>query len=643
MKWWWQLGKRDAEVERELQSELDLEEEEQRERGVPLEEARYAALRAFGNPALLSEQTRAVWGWNALENLLRDVRIGIRTLFRSPGFSVLAVLVMALCIGAATSLFTVMRSVLLRPLPFREPDRLVMIYEHFRDPENNAQGFNYTPVAPADYLDWRAQTHGFEDMAAWYYWPPNLTGEHGELPEMLQASGGSWNRLTDLQHTSSLARQIRTQSEQAEQSRDYRTSLGLVNRYLTLDPGNRQMEDRRDALETLAAHQAAPPLPPPPGEEAGSVVGAQALMEKAQGYFASKDWFSAHYYAQKANLLDPRRTDALRLAAEASQMLAEATTPGPKKDAMRAALYQKKREAYLLLSGGNSLEAYYSFTKLAVLYPQDRDIATYLGIASEEVSRKSFFLDEARRVEALPGVERILFYNRVGADGMEAVAFGRMVQAREGTYFLDVEAMRYDAAGNVAWHFRAPYGKLQDSTILLRCVDRNNAAVQFVPLYLQGTRPAQERAFLRMAPAQDELQFLSTQKDTLADAGPVELWRLRDSLGSFGLSRVALTVQLVMKLVMPFAFLILSLLALPFGWAFRARSGAAPSGFAVLLVPLVPIVLSVLTMLYVYAHRVLLGFAVLAFGFTAALVLGAILQFVLLATALVILAGQSSA
>ena len=452
------------------------------------------------------------------------------------------------------------------------------------------------------------------------------------------------HRLTDLQHTSSLARQIRTQSEQAEQSRDYRTSLGLVNRYLTLDPGNRQMEDRRDALETLAAHQAAPPLPPkPPGEEAGSVVGAQALMEKAQGYFASKDWFSAHYYAQKANLLDPRRTDALRLAAEASQMLAEAAAPGPQKRCHARRAVQKKREAYLLLSGGNSLEAYYSFTKLAVLYPQDRDIATYLGIASEEVSRKSFFLDEARRVEALPGVERILFYNRVGADGMEAVAFGRMVQAREGTYFLDVEAMRYDAAGNVAWHFRAPYGKLQDSTILLRCVDRNNAAVQFVPLYLQGTGPAQERAFLRMAPAQDELQFLSTQKDTLADAGPVELWRLRDSLGSFGLSRVALTVQLVMKLVMPFAFLILSLLALPFGWAFRARSGAAPSGFAVLLVPLVPIVLSVLTMLYVYAHRVLLGFAVLAFGFTAALVLGAILQFVLLATALVILAGQSSA
>jgi predicted permease len=193
MKWWWQLRKLDADVERELQSDLDLEEEEQRERGVPPQEARYAALRAFGNPSLISEETRAVWSWNGLENLLRDVRISIRTLFRSPGFSVLAVLVMALCIGAATSLFTVMRSVLLRPLPFRDPDRLVMIYDHFRDPEQNAQGFNFVPVAPADYLDWRAQTHGFEDMAAWYYWPPNLTGEHGELPEMVQAGGGSWN------------------------------------------------------------------------------------------------------------------------------------------------------------------------------------------------------------------------------------------------------------------------------------------------------------------------------------------------------------------------------------------------------------------------------------------------------------------
>jgi putative ABC transport system permease protein len=190
---WWPNRKRDADVERELQSDLALEEEEQRESGVLPGQARHAALRAFGNPALISEQTRAVWSYSALENFVRDVRISVRTLFRSPGFSMLAMLVMALCIGATTSLFTVVRSVLLKPLPFRDPDQLVMIYEHFRDPSMNSQEFNYNPVAPADYYDWRAQTHGFEDMAAWRYWQFNLTGEHSELPELVSARGGSWN------------------------------------------------------------------------------------------------------------------------------------------------------------------------------------------------------------------------------------------------------------------------------------------------------------------------------------------------------------------------------------------------------------------------------------------------------------------
>ncbi len=190
---WWQIRKREADLERELRSDLELEEEEQRERGVPVEEAPYAARRAFGNATLIREHTRAVWSWSMLENLLRDLKIGVRTLFRSPGFSLIAVLVMALCIGATTSLFTVVRSILLRPLPFRDPNRLVMVYEHFRDPSMNAQQFNYNPVAPADYYDWRAQTHGFEDMAAWRYWQFNLTGEHGELPEMVEACGGSWN------------------------------------------------------------------------------------------------------------------------------------------------------------------------------------------------------------------------------------------------------------------------------------------------------------------------------------------------------------------------------------------------------------------------------------------------------------------
>ena len=109
---WWQSRKRDQDIERELQSDLDVEGEEQRDQGVAPEEARHAALRAFGNPTLVSEQTREVWSWNSLETLLRDLRISIRTLARQPGFSAVAILVIAVGMGATISLFTVVWSVL---------------------------------------------------------------------------------------------------------------------------------------------------------------------------------------------------------------------------------------------------------------------------------------------------------------------------------------------------------------------------------------------------------------------------------------------------------------------------------------------------------------------------------------------------
>ena len=187
-------GNAGEQLDRELRFHLEQQMAENVAAGMSAEEARHAALRAFGNPAALRDQARATWSWSGVESMLRDLRIGTRTLLRTPGFALIAIGVMALCIGAATSMFTVMRSVLLRPLPFRDPERLVMIYEHFRDPSMNAaQGFNYNSVAPGDYYDWRAQTHGFEDMAAWRWWQFNLTGEHGELPELVSARGATWN------------------------------------------------------------------------------------------------------------------------------------------------------------------------------------------------------------------------------------------------------------------------------------------------------------------------------------------------------------------------------------------------------------------------------------------------------------------
>ena len=108
--------------------------------------------------------------------------------------SATAVLVMALGIGATTSLFTIVRSVLLKPLPFREPDKLVMLYEHYRQ----QSAYPYNVVSPTDFRDWRAQTHGFQDMGAWRWWAGHISTMQGEMPEVVTGAGGSWNLFSVL-------------------------------------------------------------------------------------------------------------------------------------------------------------------------------------------------------------------------------------------------------------------------------------------------------------------------------------------------------------------------------------------------------------------------------------------------------------
>lgn len=188
---WWQIGKRDADLERELQSDLRLEEDEQREHGIAPAEARYAALRAFGNPSVISEQTREVWSWDRLETLLRDLRIIIRTLARQPGFSAVALLVIAVGIGATISLVTVVWSVLLKPLPFDRPEQLVRLYE-------SSERFPANVVAPGIYGEWKRESRSFSNLALYHDWPQYNLSDGGALPENVRATVCSWDLFATL-------------------------------------------------------------------------------------------------------------------------------------------------------------------------------------------------------------------------------------------------------------------------------------------------------------------------------------------------------------------------------------------------------------------------------------------------------------
>lgn len=87
MRWWWQLKKDETDLEREMRSDLELEEEEQLDKGLPPEEANHAARRAFGNETTIKEQVREAWGWAPFERLAQDSRYAVRPVRRNPGFA----------------------------------------------------------------------------------------------------------------------------------------------------------------------------------------------------------------------------------------------------------------------------------------------------------------------------------------------------------------------------------------------------------------------------------------------------------------------------------------------------------------------------------------------------------------------------
>jgi putative ABC transport system permease protein len=166
--------------------------------------------------------------------LLSDLRYGVRMLLNTPRVAVAALLSLALGIGANTAMFTVINAVMLKPLPYAEPDRLVMVWE-------TASDSNRRPVAPANFMDWRREAQSFEGLAAWDEVSVNLTGTSlagagFDRPERLRAISASGNLFDLLGVRATIGRTLTTADDAADAPRVALLTQGLWQRLFAASP-----------------------------------------------------------------------------------------------------------------------------------------------------------------------------------------------------------------------------------------------------------------------------------------------------------------------------------------------------------------------------------------------------------------------
>ena len=165
-------------LDQEIREHIELETQENIGRGMAPDEARYAALRKFGNVTRVKEDAREVWILVWLEQLLQDIRFALRLLYKTPGYTIVAILTVALGIGVNSAIFSILYATLIAPFPYPEPDQLVVVW-------SNLNG-NRASVTAGDYLDWKRESHVFQILGA-------VTGDQfnlsdGERPEMIEGS-----------------------------------------------------------------------------------------------------------------------------------------------------------------------------------------------------------------------------------------------------------------------------------------------------------------------------------------------------------------------------------------------------------------------------------------------------------------------
>jgi len=195
MIWFRQLFSRRRlydDLSEEIRQHLEQKIEELVAGGMSRKEAAAAARREFGNLTLVQEDSRTVWRWPSIENLVADVRYGLRMLRKNPGFTAVVVLTLGLGMGANTAIFSYINAWMIKPLPYPQSDRLTVFLSHDTKKGWTREGLTST----ASFLDFQNQNTSFEQTALWTGWNFNLTGDGA--PALVEGGRVSWNYFAAL-------------------------------------------------------------------------------------------------------------------------------------------------------------------------------------------------------------------------------------------------------------------------------------------------------------------------------------------------------------------------------------------------------------------------------------------------------------
>jgi putative ABC transport system permease protein len=165
-------------VSEDIRAHLEEKVADLMDAGIPEAEARARARRELGNATRIVEESRAVWGWIWVEQLIEDLRYGLRRMARNPGFTAAAVLCIGLGAGATTGIFSVVNAVLLRSLPYAQANRLVRVFTEFPQEVTTTSptGFHHFWVSPPEYFELKQETQSWDEFEGWVNSAANLAG-----------------------------------------------------------------------------------------------------------------------------------------------------------------------------------------------------------------------------------------------------------------------------------------------------------------------------------------------------------------------------------------------------------------------------------------------------------------------------------